>query len=464
MNIFLYIFLLPLICSIPTRNGREALSSVPPSLPNAPRIANHNFEATPVSPLSKEEGGSALHFLEASRKSHTAVHPNSQLLQQRTQITEGTKLSPDPHTFPFSAGNGIQNNPVIKTNPVTKSDYRSRRKVTNTPVDLNPLNFRNAPKDVASKEDWNHISQLLEDGRGTHPAAHPYLRNGQNDWKLVRPVPRDTEIKNSGVSGKLMSEVNNPNAHSQFEYDRKRKVPDNHLFEAVPNTFRPPKDVASKEDWNHISQLLEDGRGTHPAAHPYLRNGQNDWKLMRPVPRDIEIKNPGVSGKLRDNPNAHSQFEYDRKRKVPDNHLFEAVPNTFRQTSINSMPNEHEEYITRVLENFVSNEDWDHYLQLSEAIRGTHSTVSPYWRNAKQDRDHFSNILENVRETHSAAHPHLRNVQNVQAHQPLPLCQECFQISGQIEKGISGDSSLSISKAIISDNRSAIFSKLPRFF
>jgi hypothetical protein len=167
---------------------------------------------------------------------------------------------------------------------------------------------------------------------------------------------------------------------------------------------------------------------------------------------------------IRDNPNAHSQFEYDRKRKVPDNHLFEAVPNTFRKTSINSMPNEHEEYITRVLENFVSNEDWDHYLQLSEAIRGTYSTVSPYWRNAKQDRNHFSNILENGRETHSAAHPHLRNVQNVQAHQPLPLCQECSQISGQIEKGISGDSSLSISKAIISDNRSAIFSKLPRFF
>ena len=37
--------------------------------------------------------------------------------------------------------------------------------MANSPVDLNPLNFRNAPKDVASKEDWNRISQLLEDGR-----------------------------------------------------------------------------------------------------------------------------------------------------------------------------------------------------------------------------------------------------------------------------------------------------------
>jgi hypothetical protein len=108
----------------------------------------------------------------------------------------------------------------------TKSSFKSR-KVANSPVDLNPLNFRNAPKDVASKEDWNRISQLLEDGRGTHPAAHPYLRNGQNDWKLVRPVLRYVISQNEGELEKLMSEVNNPSAHRQFE------VPGGHLFQTI---------------------------------------------------------------------------------------------------------------------------------------------------------------------------------------------------------------------------------------
>jgi hypothetical protein len=68
------------------------------------------------------------------------------------------------------------------------------------------------------------------------------------------------------------------------------------------------------------------------------------------------------------------QFTYE---KVPESHLSGVAPVNFRNIPVNTVSNVDEDEIVKTIENFVSNEDWDQFLHLSETDRETHSAVPP---------------------------------------------------------------------------------------